>query len=390
MTKLLTVFVVLTITCQIANGQGTWTQVADFTGGDRWEAVGFSIGSKGYFSIGGVGVGSSYVSDLWEYDTISNTWTQKADFPGPAGETTSFVIGNKAYIGGGNGFASNTFWEYDQTTDIWTERTPWGYWVGDHSAFTIGDKGYICGGWGIESYTDLMEYDPTTDTWSQKADFPSGQSRAAAVAFTIGNYAYMGTGATETVSATKDFYRYDPSLDTWTQIADFGGSPRREAVAFTINDRGYVGTGVKNDGANVTLYKDFWEYNPSTDSWTQVADLPINARCVAATFSIGNKGFVGTGGDGSGISYHDFWQYTPSTLNTGIEDFSNQFKVSINPNPFSLLTTLRTDKVLRGATLTLYNSLGQQVRQVSNIKPSNVSRNPTYPAPTLTSLANVN
>jgi len=42
-------------------------------------------------------------------------------------------------------------------------------------------------------------------------------------------------------------------------------------------------------------------------------------------------------------------------------------KLLISPNPFTFQTTLQTDNYLQNATLTLYNSLGQQVRQEPNI-----------------------
>ena len=41
----------------------------------------------------------------------------------------------------------------------------------------------------------------------------------------------------------SDFREYDPTLDTWTQVADFRGRPRDAAVAFAIGDQGYLGTG---------------------------------------------------------------------------------------------------------------------------------------------------
>lgn len=37
------------------------------------------------------------------------------------------------------------------------------------------------------------------------------------------------------------------------------------------------------------------------------------------------------------------------------------------PNPFSFETTLKTNVILENATLTVYNSLGQQVKQIQNI-----------------------
>ena len=41
--------------------------------------------------------------------------------------------------------------------------------------------------------------------------------------------------------------------------------------------------------------------------------------------------------------------------------------MKISPNPFILETTLQTDKIFKDATLTVYNSFGQQVKQIKNI-----------------------
>ncbi|MBI4726765.1 hypothetical protein HY768_06025 [candidate division TA06 bacterium] len=48
----------------------------------------------------------NYLTDLWEYDTTSDTWTRKADFPGtPRDRAVGFSIGTKGYIGtGASGF----------------------------------------------------------------------------------------------------------------------------------------------------------------------------------------------------------------------------------------------------------------------------------------------
>lgn len=58
----------------------TWTQKADFGGGVRLGAVGFSIGSKGYIVTGTTG--AQDLSDFWEYDPATDTWTQKSNFVG--------------------------------------------------------------------------------------------------------------------------------------------------------------------------------------------------------------------------------------------------------------------------------------------------------------------
>ena len=41
----------------------------------------------------------------------------------------------------------------------------------------------------------------------------------------------------------KDFWEYDPAANTWTQKADFVGVARISAVGFSIGSKGYIGTG---------------------------------------------------------------------------------------------------------------------------------------------------
>src|SRR5207249_1321311 len=60
---------------------------------------------------------------------------------------------------------------------------------------------------------------------------------------------------------------------------------------FSISSNGYIGTGVD---FNVNLYKDFWEYDPSANTWTQKADFGGSGRSGAVGFSIGSKGYIGT------------------------------------------------------------------------------------------------
>jgi N-acetylneuraminic acid mutarotase len=97
------------------------------------------------------------------------------------------------------------------------------------------------------------------------------------------------------------------SPNTWTQKANFGGAPRLVAVGFSIGNKGYIGTGGIGGLAN-----DFWEYDPSSNTWTQKANFPGTPRYGAVGFSIGAYGYIGTGYDTSDVR-RDFWQYDPSS-----------------------------------------------------------------------------
>jgi hypothetical protein len=122
-------------------------------------------------------------------------------------------------------------------------------------------------GTGYVGVNDFWEYDPTSNIWTKKADF--NRLKAFAVGFSINGKGYIGTGVSDTVSqdgngATKDFWEYDPAADTWTQKADFGGGTRFWATGFSIGSKGYIGTGEAFYSQYTGVSgpkKDFWEYD---------------------------------------------------------------------------------------------------------------------------------
>ncbi len=182
-------------------------------------------------------------------------------------------------------------------------------------SFTIGTKSYVGGGTDAVGTVlkSFWEYDPALDIWTQKADLPdigSQYGRVGAVGFGIGNLGYFGTGNTSgSANGTNNFYEYNPSTNTWTPKANFAGGTRAYAIGFSIGNKGYIGTGLNSP----TLLKDFWEYNPSTDAWTQKANFGGLARDYAIGFSIKGKGYIGTGNDNSGVYTNDFWEYDTIT-----------------------------------------------------------------------------
>lgn len=181
---------------------------------------------------------------------------------------------------------------------------------------SIQGKGYLGTGRATYLYptglNDWWELDTLTQVWSQKASFP-GKQRYGATGFTIGNKGYLGTGYGTSVSingAEKDFWEYDPAGNTWTQKADFSGARRVSAVGFNIGNKGYLGLGY-ND---VTVYKDMYEYDAVLDVWTRISDYGGSARYAAVAFVLGNYAYVGTGRNLTG-SMNDIWRYSPTGNN---------------------------------------------------------------------------
>jgi N-acetylneuraminic acid mutarotase len=249
---------------------GNWIELSDFEGLPRSDAVGFSIGLKGYVGTGYDG--TDRLSDFWEFDPARNSWTQKADFPGKARN-------------GAVGFGTDT-------------------------------KGYIGTGYdGLNKLNDFYEFNPVTNSWTKKADF-EGSPRYSAVGMALNNKGYVGTGYSGYYM--KDFWQYDPDTDTWTQKTSVGGSKRKDATCFTIDGKGYIMTGIDNG-----VYEDdMWEYDPNTDLWTEkrsisdATDLTFDDDYTSLTgvykvgFSIKGLGYIATGGQTAGVIV---WEYDPST-----------------------------------------------------------------------------
>lgn len=149
--------------------------------------------------------------------------------------------------------------------------------------------------------------------------------RFAPVGFSINGKGYYGTGSQSVSSSTryKDFWSYDPTTDRWTQIADLEGAERSSAYGFAIGTSGYVGGGMTILGP----VDDFFQYNSVTNLWNGSTDLPnysgYTGRVGAFATTIEgeiNKAYVGGGGNteflngGSAAYYNDFWEFTfPST-----------------------------------------------------------------------------
>ena len=344
-----------------------WVQKANFPGSaNRSMAVGFSIGNKGYLGTGSESTSCGLpircekdFNDFWEYDPFSNSWTKKADFGGSTRiQAIGFSIGNKGYIGsGGRSDYKTDFWEYDPASNTWTRIADFpGLPRWASVGFSIGNKGYFgTGANGLRPFNDFWEYDPSSNTWSQKADFP-GSARNGAVCFSIGSKGYIGTGWSED-DVKKDFWEYNPESNSWKQIADLPSTPRQSAIGFSVGLKGYVVSG--HDG---TYRKDFWEWDSTTNTWSQKPYFGGTGRIDAIGFSIGSKGYFGTGTDG--IYRNAFWEY-----DTGIATHSksneNAGLPEVFPNPAGNRITIEYEKEFN---VELFDTEGRKVGNFSNNK----------------------
>lgn len=174
--------------------------------------------------------------------------------------------------------------------------------------FVIGEYAYVGLGSDGDNYLkDLWRYDPSKNFWQEMSSFP-GTGRISAVAFSVDGKGYVGTGYNENLTEEElaDFWEYDPSTNSWTEKAAYAGGSRYSAVGFSLSGKGYIGTGY-----NGNYLKDFWSYDPAADTWSQTTSIFGSKRESAISFVLDGKAYVGTGRN-NGSYLYDFWAYDPA------------------------------------------------------------------------------
>jgi N-acetylneuraminic acid mutarotase len=249
-------------------GSDSWSQKASMPGGGRRDAVGFAIGTKGYVGTGDNSNDAQLgtpLSDFWMYDPALNTWTPRAPYPGAGGAgiyyAAAFTCSNgRGYVCGGKNGPNqywNQLWEYNPATDTWAQRAPFpGGPRYSMSAFAVGNTGYV--GLGVDFNIlrqDMWKYNATTNQWVQVANFP-GSARYSASAFSLGPEGFIVCG--NDGGYKDDLWEYSTLYNVWAQRSDLGGDPRRSAVAFSIANKGFCGTGLAVVGSK----RDMYEYTP--------------------------------------------------------------------------------------------------------------------------------
>lgn len=273
--------------------QEVWTQKENFptvngiAGRDYFAS--FAIGDKVYVGMGQASYsngcnssGTRQYTDWYAYTPASNTWARIADFPGDYRNVgyVSFSIGNKGYFGLGyaNGNFASDFWEYDPALDVWTKKSDFPYRSYQAVGYAIGEKGYVVGGMIYDNLNNFIdeekqrnyEYDPATDNWIRKADLPSGLS--SATGFAIGDKGYIGLGIGASGYSTE-FFSYNTTTDSWSQIANYPKQSKQRAIGFSLGNLGYV---IGGDNGVIADRKELYSYDPAADAWTLKQSYPGN------------------------------------------------------------------------------------------------------------------
>lgn len=313
-----------------------WTQKASFVGNSRLNAATIADDNKAFLFGGRASQGGTVYKDLWEYFPSSDSWANRSDCPGtPRTGAVGFAIDSSFFFGlGWSGSATVTdFYEYFPSTDSWSTRAVFPGSETRNAAYgSCLGRGYVLGGAsGSGSISsEFWEYDPINNGWTRITNNPLG-NRSNAKSFTIDSLIYFGFG--HDFSTNKmDVWSYNPMTNTWSQLPAFPGAARMSPLVVVADGKAIVGGGHQY-GVGVIL-SDFYEYDPSTNQWTTLANNLIPRRSFPSYFSLNGSGYVFGGLNPSGGSYSDLWQV--DYISTELESNTTSYNIlRIFPNPAS-------------------------------------------------------
>jgi N-acetylneuraminic acid mutarotase len=344
--RVCTLFTLLSVLLTSANAlaQYTWVSKTPLPSGmGRENDHVFVEGDHGYMGLG-------YNNDLWCYDSVTDSWTQKASFPGTFRQWAfGFYIDSAFYYGGGWG--KKDFWKYNTNTDSWIQLDSITINTNGGVFFSVGGKGYVLTG------TSLWQYDPLAQVWTQKNNFP-GLARSWTTAIQINGKLYMAFGY-DGNNVLKEVWEYEPLNDMWYQRND-APDARFFAYGFSINNKGYFGGG--RTQAYGSDFTDFYEYDPVADSWSIMPSPGGTSGAVAFGTSSG-MGFYGFGnitchiGPCDPFNFLKAWMPGTSTPRQEL----NRFEVLVYPNPAHKKLSVNLFSYDKDSQLSLFNSYGESI-----------------------------
>ncbi len=186
---------------------------------------------------------------------------------------------------------------YDPSRDAWTELPgpgrPRGYgtWteLRDHRWLLVGGNQY-----GIGPMRDTDVFDPLANRWTPRAPLAHERWSHHAVSLRDGRVLVVGGGGYASDNPTTAIY--DPARDSWRDAAPPPDVREDPAVALLADGRVLFAGGAVHPGATLVPASGASAYDPTTDSWSEIAGPPSPLR-LAPTVLRGHDGallFVAT------------------------------------------------------------------------------------------------
>jgi uncharacterized protein (TIGR03437 family) len=271
-------FILLLAATPFLLSQGIWESRAPYPV-PITEVSGAAIGDEIY-TLCGIGENNQWPRNVYVYDTVRDTWSQRGLYPiaGGADHCNVAAVDDRLYLLGairiGTGFVDGNTYMYNPRTDQWQTVGRMNVPRGASGVAVIGRRIYVAGGLrgGGTVSDDFEVFDTETRTWTTLPPMPTARDHLTAQAAGGRFYALAGRrGAIAAgVAATEE---YDPATGVWRQRAPIP-VPRGGIGSGVIRGRIVVFGGEGSAPNHLGTFDDVHEYDPATDVWRPLTPMP--------------------------------------------------------------------------------------------------------------------
>ena len=279
---------------------GMWRTEPELPGEERPELDAAVIGNLAYVAGGqgweGGPVSSHPLRAMVAFDVERRRYLETPLLPAPVDHTLLVAHQGELYLVGGlrDGRAVADVWRFSPETGVWTALDPLRFPRGGHAGAVIGERLYVAGGaphiFGnerVEPVATLEIYDFETGEWTLGPDMPTPRHHTTAAA-ADGILDVLGGRELDTLASTA-FERFDPASGRWEELPPLPlGVGAADAVA---TNGAILLTGGADDeawqegGGFVTPAT--WAYTPADGRWRRLADMETPRHAHAAVAAAG-------------------------------------------------------------------------------------------------------
>jgi hypothetical protein len=288
---------------------GSWTEQAPYP----IVVSGNAVASQGgnVYSFGGI-ANNTAIANAYKYTPATNTWAAIASLPASRGWFSAASDGTYIYLLGGvdqNFTTTATLWRYDPISNTYNTSLP-SYTIPTyfHASAYLNGKIYRIAGAAIGTDFHVEVYDIATNSWSMAANYPVANHTLMAAA--LDGYVYAGGGNAFPTNA----YRYNPGTNTWDAIADLPAG-RTAAASDVYNGRWLLAGG----DVNFAISNSVIAWDPASNTWNDLPNM-VQARDYLAGATAGTNApgafYAVAGNSGPGTPTNDNQQYTETPCAT--------------------------------------------------------------------------